>query len=131
MNATTEHTVDTLEAAVADYIVAKRAEEAAKKARILCEERIAALRPPKEEGSSTVEDKVTLTGKLSYSCEDPQAMADALADTLAPNLIPVKRVTELDATGCKWLRLNEPQAWAKVAQFVTVKPAKASVTVKV
>jgi hypothetical protein len=41
-------------------------------------------------------------------------------------------VVELDATGAKWLRANEPDFWASVlAKHITVKPAKVAVSVKV
>lgn len=120
-----------LEAAVIDFIAAKRAEEAAKRQRLQAEERILAMRPAREEGSETFEVggfKVTTTGKLTYKCEDPKAVVEACAMWPA-NMVPVKTKLELDDTGCKWLRANEPEAWATVAKFVTVSPAKAAVKV--
>lgn len=130
-------TIDPLADAVQALIDAKRAEEDARKRRIEAEERIAALANfTKEEGSQTIEAagvKVTLTARLNYACDDPQALAAACAAAGAPaSMIPVKTVVELDATGAKWLRANEPDFWASVlARHITVKPAKVAVSVKV
>lgn len=126
---------DPLAEAVQDYIDAKRAEDAARASRLQAEERILALHPAREEGADTFEAggfKVTLTGKLGYACDDPRAMAEACAAAQwSPSMIPVKTELSLDVTGCKWLRNNEPEAWAWLAQFVTVKPAKTALSVKV
>jgi hypothetical protein len=128
---------DPLAQAVQDFIAAKRDEDAAKRRRIEAEERIAALAHfNKEEGSQTIEAggyKVTLTARLNYDCEDPKELAEACAAAgVGPSMIPVKTKTELDATGAKWLRANEPEFWASVlSKFITVKPAKLSVAVKV
>ena len=126
---------DPLATAVADYISAKRDEDHAKKARIAAEERILALQPAKEEGATTVEAagyKVTLTGSLAYTLDADglEALRNICAKWDA-NLIPLKTKTELDATGCKYLRRERPELWAQLARVVTVKPAKTSVKVGV
>lgn len=127
--------VDPLADALEVYVAAKRAEDTARTARLVAEDRILALLPPKEEGSQTVGVggyKVTLTGKLNYSCDDPRALAEACAGLgWSPSMVPVKTETKLDETGCKWLRHNEPQAWAQIARLVTIKPAKTAVKVAV
>lgn len=126
---------DPLASAVEALVYAKRAEDAAKKARIEAEERVIALCPAKEEGSTTVEAggyKVTLTGSLSYSL-DADGL-EALRNITARwdgNLVPLKTKTELDATGCKYLRRERPELWAQLARVVTVKPAKTAVRVGV
>ncbi len=124
-----------LEAAVRELVEAKRTEEEAKRRRIQAEDRILALHPAREEGSETFEAagfKVSLTGKLTYKCDDARALAEACAAAQwAPSMIPVKTETKLDETGCKWLRHNEPDAWALVAKFVEIKPAKTAVSLKV
>jgi hypothetical protein len=127
--------IDPLADAVEVYIAAKRAEDVAREARLVAEDRILALHAAKEEGSETFEAggfKVTLTGKLAYKCDDPKSLAEACAGMgWAPNMIPVKTEVRLDETGCKYLRHNEPQAWSSIARFVTVKPAKVAVKVAV
>lgn len=123
-----------LEACVHEWMQAKHQEDAAKTRRLALEERILALQPAQEEGATTVPldngFKLTLTGKLSYKCDDVKALAEACAGWPA-NMVPVKTEVKLDETGCKWLRKNEPEAWATLAKFVTVAPAKTAVSVKV
>lgn len=127
--------VDPVVEAVESYIAAKRDEDAARQRRIEAEDRILALLPPKEEGSQTVGVagyKVTLTGKLSYKCDDPRALAEFCAGAdWAPSMVPVKTEVRLDETGAKWLRRNEVEAWRSIAPFVTVSPAKTAVKVGV
>lgn len=127
---------DPLADAVEIYIAAKRAEDEAREARICAEDRILELRPPREEGSETFEAagfKVTTTGKLTYACADIIAMASACEGAGMPaSWVPIKTKRELDATGAKWLRENEPELWARVvAPHITIKPAKTAVSVKV
>lgn len=124
---------DNLEGLVNLFIAAKRDEEAAKKRRIECEERILALAPPKEEGAQTVEVagfKVTTTGSLTYSLDDVEALRE-ITRTWDSNLVPLKTKTELDSTGAKYLRRERPELWNQIARVITVKPAKASVKVGV
>jgi len=127
---------DPLADAVQAYVAAKRAEDAATATRLAAEQRILALHPAKEEGAETIDAggyRLTITGRMSYSCEDVHELAAACALAgVAENLVPVKVKRELDATGCKWLRANDPQTWgAVIAPHVTVKPAKPSLAVKV
>lgn len=125
---------ETLDDLVHQYVNAKQAEEGAKKIRLDLEDRILALAPALEEGSSTVKldngFKLTTTGKLTYKCDDVPAMLAALA-TWPENMKPVKTTVSLDDTGCKWLRKNEPEAWGTLAKFITVSPAKTAVKVGV
>lgn len=126
---------DPLALAVQIYVDAKRAEDAATKARVSAEERILALQPAKEEGSQTVKVagfKLTTTGKLAYKCDDPKALAEFCVGKSWPGgWVPVKTETKLDETGAKWLRANAPHLWAQLAPFIAVKPAKTAVSVKV
>jgi len=123
-----------LETLVELWMKAKGEEDAANGRRLEIEQRITALLPPPEEGSVTHKldngFKLTLTGKLGYRCEDARALAEACAGWPA-NMVPIKTEVKLDETGAKWLRANEPEAWATVARFVTVKPAKTAVKVAV
>lgn len=124
---------DPLAMAVGDYIEAKRLEENAKKARIAAEERILALAPAKEEGATTVEAggyKITTTGKLTYSCDDLDALRE-ITRKWDGALVPIKTTAALDDTGCKYLRRERPDLWAELARVITIKPAKTSVKVGV
>ena len=124
---------DPMAEAVELLVYAKRAEEAAKKARIEAEDRVLALLPAKEEGATTVEAggyKVTTTGKLTYSCEDLDALRE-ITRKWDGNLVPLKHTTSLDDSGCRYLRRERPDLWAQLARVVTIKPAKTAVSVKV
>lgn len=124
---------DPLADAVEALVYAKRAEDAAKKARIEAEERVIALQPAPAEGAMTLTAggyKVTLTGSLTYSADDIEALRNITAKWDA-NLVPLKTSTVLDATGAKYLRRERPELWAQLARVVTVKPAKVSVKVGV
>ena len=126
-------TADPLAEAIHDYIAAKRVEDDAKRRRVAAEDRILALQPAKEEGSITVaagDWKVTLTGKLGYSCDDLDALRNITARWDA-NLVPLKHTTVLDDTGCRYLRRERPELWAQLARVVTTKPAKTAVKVGV
>lgn len=125
----TDVTIDQL---VSDLVAAKRDEAAANKRRVAIEDKIVAMLGKREEGAETHEltsgMKVVITGKVSYSAD-----MDALQEICAKMPIemrPIKVKTELDSTGCKYLRANEPVIWAKLAKVITVKPAKTSVEIK-
>ena len=123
----------TLDEAVAAWVEAKRREDAAKAERLAIEEVICDLQPPREEGATTVEAggyKVTITGALNYKADDLEALRNITREWDA-DLVPVKSKTELDATGCKWLRANRPELWGQLAKVITVKPAKASIKVAI
>lgn len=120
-----------LEQLVPMFIEAKRAEDAAKKARVEIEERILAVAPAREEGSVTLETggyKVTTTGGLSYSIDDMDAFRNITKDWDA-NLVPLKTKTEADEVGFKYLRRERADLWSMLAKVVTVKPRKTSVKV--
>lgn len=119
---------------VVEWMQAKVQEEAANSRRIEIERQMIALAPPPEEGSATIKldsgFKVTLTGKLTYSVDDMDALIQACSQWPA-HMQPIKTVVQLDTTGAKFLRANEPNVWAAIAQHVTIKPAKVAVKVSV
>lgn len=122
-----------LENLVPLWIESKRAEEAAKAQRLEIEERILAVQPAKEEGSTTVEAagyKVTLTGKLSYKADDLDALRE-ITRTWDAGMAPIKTTHALDDTGCKYLRRERPELWAQIARVITVSPAKTALKVAV
>jgi hypothetical protein len=125
-------TTVTIEELVDQFIGAKAAETAATKQRIAIEEQMIALLGKREEGSETHElsngFKITITGKQTYSA-DIDALLEICAK-LPEDMRPIKTKTELDSTGAKYLRANEPAIWAKLAKAITIKPAKTSVEVK-
>lgn len=123
----------TLDEAVASWVEAKRKEDAAKAERLACEQLICELQPPKSEGSTTLEAgefKLTLTGSMTYKVDDLDAMREITRGWDAA-MVPLKSKTEIDPSGCKWLRANRPDLWAELAKVITVAPAKTSIKVGV
>jgi hypothetical protein len=122
----------TIEELVDQFIGAKAAETAATKQRVAIEEQMIALLGKRDEGSDTHEltngFKVTITGKQTYSADMEQLRA--ICAKLPEDMRPIKTKVELDQTGAKYLRANEPAIWAQLAQAITVKPAKTAVEVK-
>lgn len=115
------------------WIEAKRAEDFAKIQRLEIEERILAVQPANPDGAVTVEAggyKVTLTASFSYKADDMDTLSE-ITRKWDRDLVPIKTKTEVDATGCKWLRANRPDLWSEIARVMTVKPLKTSVSVKV
>lgn len=84
------------------------------------------------EGQKTVKQdgcKVTLKQDIYRKLDE--AKLDNLGDAVPENLIPVKIKKEVDNTGFKWLRDNEPGYFKIFAPCVTEKPGKVSVKVEV
>jgi hypothetical protein len=98
----------------------------------MIEEKIIDMVGIKEEGSSTTKLesglKITVTGKITYSAD--MALLAQLCQALPENLHPIKTKVELDTTGAKYIRNNEPEAWKILSGAITIKPAKASVEIK-
>ena len=71
---------------------------------------------------------LTLAYVLVYTADMEQLQA--ICAKLPEDMRPIKTKVELDQTGAKYLRANEPAIWAQLAQAITVKPAKTGVEVK-
>lgn len=123
---------ETLEDLCSEFQAIKHEENRLKKTREDLENKIVALVGTREEGSKTTElndgRKLTITGKISYSADMDKLQKVCLS--LPENLRPLKIKTELDQTGCKYLRANEPSIWKQIADAITIKPAKTAVEVK-
>lgn len=123
---------ETLESLCTEIARLKHEESALAARRLNIEIAIIAIVGAKEEGAKTTMladgRKLTVTGKLTYSADMAQLL---MLDTELPlHLSVVKVVHQLDATGAKWLRANDPDNWAKIAPAITVKPAKTAVEIK-
>lgn len=108
---------------------AKKAEDDAKSKRIEAEEALIALLGCKEEGAQTHKGenfKVTITGKVNRTLD--VAAWDSIKLHIPETLRPVKYKPEIDVTGLKWLKENEPGVYATACQAISAKPGKASVT---
>ena len=114
-----------------DLYAAKRAEDEAKKARIEVEEQIAAQVETPERGSVTVDAgdglKVTVKRDLSYEA-DCMALAQALGILAPVEIIPAEQA--FSPKLYEKLRKDDPAAFAAASKFVTTKPRKVSVVLK-
>lgn len=120
---------------VADWIEAKRAEEAANKRRVALEvEIIDALGEP-DEGSATHElpdgSRLTITAKVSRTVDAAvwKQVMDRVPDALRP--IVFEESVRLDTKGLRWLKENQPAVYEVVAMAITAKKAKSALSVKV
>ena len=122
---------DNIGSLAAALYAAKREEDAAKARRIEAEEKIAALVETGDNGSKTVEAgnglKVTVKRALSYE-GDCLALTAALGVLAPVEIIPADRA--FSPKLYEKLRKDDPEAFAKAAQFVTTKPRKTAVTLK-
>jgi hypothetical protein len=111
---------------------AKSKEDTAKNERIDLEQKILALIPAKEEGSSTTTTasgiKIKLTGKLTYKVQLEQLVE--LTKSWPEDVRPIKAKIEADETKLKAIRSDAPKLWADIAAAVTVSPAKTGVTIE-
>jgi primosomal replication protein N len=114
-------------------VAAKAEENMANQRRVALEEQIVERLGKRTEGAQTHElangVKLTITGKLSYKAD--MSLLVQLAAALPENMRPIKTEVKLDETGAKYLRNNEPEAWARIAPAITTKEAKTSVEVKI
>jgi len=119
---------------------AKKAEDDANAKRIAIEEEIAALVETGDNGSKTVDAenglKLTVKRAMTYKA-DVQAIRE-IGDAALPAgfALPLAFVEEKPATwefdekAYEVLREKSPLAFAKIAKFVTAKPRKVSVALK-
>ena len=120
-----------VEALCADWLAAKREEEAANKRRIEIEEQLAQALDVPDEGSKTHKldaYKVTMTQPVTRKLDE--AAWAKVAQFVPEALRPVKVKLEADGTGCKYLAQNEPKLWAKIAKAFETKPGKIGVKVE-
>ena len=113
-----------------DWLKAKAAEARANKERVAIEEQIVELVGKRDEGAQTIEQdgfKVTTTGKVTRKMD--WSKWAIVKEQIPVNLHPIKTKEELDETGVKYLRDNEPEIYKLLP--IETKPAKTSIDVKV
>jgi len=128
----TSNTQAELEHLAERRLTVKDAERQANAERLRIEDKILALSPAKEEGSSSLTltngYKLKMIGKLSYKAD-----LDALLEITAnwpEEQKPVKTETKADEAALKFLRANRPDLWSRIAPAVTTKPMKTSITIE-
>jgi len=115
---------------------AKREEGTAKKKRISCEEQIAALIETADNGSKTVDAgdglKVTVKRALGYAVDVDAIRSLDLPEGVIPLKLtdPVEAMYVFDQKAYENIVENHPDVAAKLADCITSKPRKVSVTLK-
>lgn len=111
---------------------AKQRENQARDDRVAIEDKILALYPAHEEGSTTVltpaGTKIRTTGKLSYKVD--LMKLEALTADWPLDVRPVRMKLEADETKLKAIRQESPKMWAVIAEAVTTKSAKTGVAIE-
>lgn len=75
--------------------------------------------------------KVTVARKFNLKADLEGIKSIVFPKSLPSPIKKEKKVVEaLDLDGYKWYKINEPAIFAKISQFVTATPAKASITIK-
>ena len=121
----------TLSKLAAAFAQAKAEETRAAELRRAIAAQIQAMTGHDAEGSKTYKDgdwKVTVKAPMIRSMD--WAKWDEVRDQITEDLWPVEMKPVLDEKGVKWLYENNPDAYAVVAQAMTIKPGAVQVTVK-
>ena len=124
--------MDILDVLALEWQLAKRREEQARDDRIKLEEKILALYPAKDEGTTTVltpiGHKIRTTGKWSYKCD--LDLLQTLTLDWPEDVRPIRTKLEADETRLKTIRRTSPTMWARIAPAITTKPAKTGVSIE-
>jgi len=122
---------------VVDWIDAKRDEDAANKRRVAIESLIIEVLGEPDEGSAThtLDDgsKLTITSKITRTVDEKAwlRVAPMVPEALRPIQFAQVEVAKLDVKGLRWLAEHQPSVYAIVAQAITAKKAKSSITLRV
>ena len=112
---------------------AKMIEELARSKRIEAEEAIAALIPSKETGQATVKfddgSSITVKRGLSYKTDFEKMEKKCLElGCYAP--IKHKTTTELDSVNYELYRINDPENFHALSEFISATPKKVAVSMR-
>ncbi len=124
----------TPEIVASEWLAAKKAMTAAQAAVDALAEEIIGLvdtaRTAEDEGSKTYTlDGFKVEVKRAMNRKAVKGGIEAIQALNLGNITPLKTKVELDDTGIKYLKNNEPKAYAKVAKFIESKPSKIGVSV--
>jgi len=125
--------VNPVDKAAYNLELAKRTETLASAARVDAEKELIALLPTKDEGSVTLKGeayKVSITYGFNRTVD--VAALEAIKSEVPPNLFEqaIDYKPSLVLAGLRYLQLNEPDAYAVLAQAITSKPSKPSVKIE-
>lgn len=122
----------TLEHLSEQWLIQKRAEEAARDARIRTEEAIIKLLDSlPDEGSKTHKAdgyKIRTTSRINRRL-DEAAWLD-IVDQVPEELRPIRYKAEIDTKGLTYLREHEPAVYGLVSKAIEAKPGKVGVVIE-
>lgn len=115
------------------WLEAKAAEKAATEKRLEVERAILDIHPAPSEGQVTFKVsgfKTTIKQDIKRVLDDKKY--SMVRDSIPEQLRPVEVIEEfkLDIKGLKWLKDNEPGYFKLMAQCVTEKPSKPSISIE-
>ena len=114
------------------WLTQKRAEEAAREARIRTEEAIIKLLDSlPEEGSKTHKAdgyKIRTTSRINRRLDESAWLA--IVDDIPEELRPIRYKAEIDNRGLSYLREHEPAVYGLVSRAIEAKPGKVGVVVE-
>lgn len=114
----------------AALLAAREAERQAADERLAIEAAIVSLMPAKDEGTVTDKDSgISVTYRLTRSV-DTDALRQDWAALPAPVQDAFRWKAEVDARKAKAIADVSPADYAALARYVTIKPAKPSITIK-
>jgi hypothetical protein len=123
----------TLEELAGRLYDAKKAEDKAKAKRIEIEKLILAQVTCPDAGSVTVQAgdvKINVRKGYSFSCDLDGMMTKFADDQATLQRLPTVVVREFDEKAYRALEANDPALFKQVSEFVTSKPRKPAVTLK-
>lgn len=123
----------TIDEAAAELALAKREETEARAARIAAEEALLAMLEAREEGTVSAKGeawKVSVRYAMNRSVD--AAALSAIRDQVPPALLEqaIEYAPKIKLPGLRYLRNNEPDTYRVLAQAITAKPAKPSVSIE-
>ena len=117
-----------------ELFTAKKAEESNKALRIEIEEKIIALVEVEENQSKTFKAgdlKVTVKKELAYSVDEENLFSAGLSSGVLERIFDrVPESFKFNTKNYELLNRDDPEAFKAIAPFVTTKPKKTSVTLK-
>lgn len=122
----------TPEQLAAEWLAAKKTENAAATRRLEIEQELLKFLPPKEEGRSTTTltngFRVMSAGKLTYKADVEHLLS--LTSAWPADAKPIRTKIEADESLLKAIRTDRPDLWRQISPAISVKPAKTYIVIE-